>query len=799
MNNKLPVTVLLVEDNTGDVRLIQELLATVPQIKLEYVNQLADALTFLAHKPVDAVLLDLHLPDRVGLETLIEVRKRAPQIPVVVLTIADDEKLGLQAIHVGAQDYLVKGQINSREVTRSLQYAIERNRTREQLRASEERFRLLVEGVKDYAIYMMDPAGTITVWNPGGEQIHGYRTKEIIGQSHARFFTPEDIEAGLPRQLRELAIVQGEATAEGWRVRKDGSRFWANGVLTALFADDGTVLGFCQVLRDLTERKEAEETLHRFANRQAAILDALPAHIALLDSQGEILAVNQAWQRFANANVLQADDFGMGQNYLEICDRARGDCSEEAAEVAAGIRAVLRGESPEFTLEYPCHSPAEQRWFRLMVTPLYEDRSDGAVVMHINITTRKLAEEQIKFQANLLSTVGEAVIATDLEGTIIYWNDTAEQLYGWLPAEVLGRNILEVTPPESTKEQGAEIMNHLRQGQPWSGEFLVQKKDGTTFPAFVTNSAIRDASGNLIGIIGVSTDISERKQAEAALRASEARFKGLLNSAPDAMIVVNEDGEIVLTNIQVETFFGYTSEELLGETIECLLPQRFGDVHVAHRADFFTNPRLRAMGADLELYGLHKDGSEFPVEVSLSYLVVDDEIIVISAIRDITARKQLERERQELLVREQAARRQADAASHYYRSLFEYAPGCYLVLTPDDFEIVAVSDAYLRATMTTREQIFGKRLFEVFPDDPTDMWADGVKNLRASLERVKSNGVSDVMAVQRYPIRRPESQGGGFEERYWSPVNSPVPGPDGELAFIIHRVEDVTEYLKLKQ
>jgi len=133
-----------------------------------------------------------------------------------------------------------------------------------------------------------------------------------------------------------------------------------------------------------------------------------------------------------------------------------------------------------------------------------------------------------------------------------------------------------------------------------------------------------------------------------------------------------------------------------------------------------------------------------------------------------------------------------------FQTLFESAPGLYLVLTPA-LTIVAVSDSYLRATLTKRGEILGRHLFDVFPDNPDDPTATGVSNLRASLNRVVQNRCSDAMAVQKYDIRRPESDGGGFEERHWSPVNSPVLGAKGEVAYIIHHVEDVTEFIRLKQ
>jgi signal transduction histidine kinase len=133
-----------------------------------------------------------------------------------------------------------------------------------------------------------------------------------------------------------------------------------------------------------------------------------------------------------------------------------------------------------------------------------------------------------------------------------------------------------------------------------------------------------------------------------------------------------------------------------------------------------------------------------------------------------------------------------------FKALFEGAPGLYLVLTPD-LRIVAVSDAYSLATMTKRADILGRALFEVFPDNPDDPASDGVRNLNASLQRVLKFHRADAMPVQKYDIRKPEAEGGGFEVRYWSPRNSPVLGADGRLAYIIHRVEDVTEFIRLKE
>ncbi|WP_228054936.1 PAS domain-containing protein [Gloeocapsopsis crepidinum] len=144
--------------------------------------------------------------------------------------------------------------------------------------------------------------------------------------------------------------------------------------------------------------------------------------------------------------------------------------------------------------------------------------------------------------------------------------------------------------------------------------------------------------------------------------------------------------------------------------------------------------------------------------------------------------------------------RHSSIANLNYQVLFELVPGLYLVLTPDPtFTIVAASDAYLQATMTQQAEILGRGIFEVFPDNPNDPAATGVQNLRCSLEAVVQNRQTDVMAVQKYDISCPASQGNGFEERYWSAVNSPVFGTDQAIIYIIHRVEDVTEFVRLKQ
>ena len=160
------------------------------------------------------------------------------------------------------------------KVTRDL---TERRAAEEELRRSEERFRLLVQGVTDYAIYMLDPVGTITSWNPGAERFKGYKAEEILGQNFARFYSEEDRMAGLPSRALETAAREGRFEAEGWRIRKDGSRFWAHVIIDAIREADGELIGFAKITRDLTERRETQLALDeaREAIFQAQKMEAI--------------------------------------------------------------------------------------------------------------------------------------------------------------------------------------------------------------------------------------------------------------------------------------------------------------------------------------------------------------------------------------------------------------------------------------------------------------------------------------------------------------------------------------------
>jgi PAS domain S-box-containing protein len=197
---------------------------------------------------------------------------------------------------------LVEVEINSHTLTFSGRDAelvvvhdvTDRNRAEQALRESEERYRELIQGVKDYAICMLSPVGHVVSWNLGAERIKGYKAQEIIGGHFSRFYAPEDVQAGEPERALQQAIAQGRDENEGWRVRKDGSRFWANVVLTAVRDPKGELRGFSKIVRDITERRRADEALKLAEQKYRQIFEEAMIGIFQSTPDGRILSANPA-------------------------------------------------------------------------------------------------------------------------------------------------------------------------------------------------------------------------------------------------------------------------------------------------------------------------------------------------------------------------------------------------------------------------------------------------------------------------------------------------------------------------
>ncbi len=395
-----------------------------------------------------------------------------------------------------------------------------------------------------------------------------------------------------------------------------------------------------------------------------ATLDALSAHIAVLDERGVIIAANAAWRRFVAQNDFPDGGYGLGMEYLAICDAGARDGADGASEIGAAIRDILAGRGTPFVREYPCHGPHERRWFAIRISRFPGDGPIRLVIAHENVTERHLAEEQTRFQAQLLDQVPAAVIATDPAGVVTHWNAHATTLYGWTPEETLGRSAEMLTAGPADAEWGRALLARVRAGEVWAGEFPVRRKDGTSFPAYVTDSAIRDEQGRFAGVVGVSVDISDRKVAEAALREQEEQFRYLFAHNPYPMWVYDVATLAFLeVNAAAVAHYGYTREEFLAMTLADIRPCQEHDRLLA------LFPVRRGDGLVPGVWPhLTKDGRTIEVELVSRTLEYGGRPARLVVAQDVTAR--------------QFAETALVASEARYRMLLEQASDGIVVMDP---------------------------------------------------------------------------------------------------------------------
>ncbi len=348
-------------------------------------------------------------------------------------------------------------------------------------------------------------------------------------------------------------------------------------------------------------RRAQDQLRHREAARQTAILNALPANIALLDAEGVIVSVNEAWRRFAGANALLSAACAIGLNYLEICDRARGDDAAVARQTAAGIRSVLSGGLESFSLEYPCHSPAERRWFRLLVTPLTRDRPGGAVVMHLDITGEKEANERLRVSdlqiRQMTDNIRDVFFLLDADGQrMLYVSPAYEEVWG-RSCESLYANPESWTESIHPDDRAVAYENYKQSMSVGSLEFgyRIVRPDGSIRWIETRAFPIRDDTGKIIRITGVAKDVTERTLVTQELRESERRFSDILRNVELVSMTLDRDARITYCNDHLLRLSGWRHEDVIGKNwFEIFMPSEIRtDMKAVFAALLADDPEIR--------------------------------------------------------------------------------------------------------------------------------------------------------------------------------------------------------------
>lgn len=388
----------------------------------------------------------------------------------------------------------------------------------EQLRFNDERFQLLISRVKGYAIFTLDPEGRVATWNEGAQELKGWEAKEIIGQHFSKFYPQEEAgERKLERNL-EIARTEGQFEEEGWRVRKDGSRFMAKVVITPIHDVEGRLSGFAKVTRDMTEYRRIERAVKEEEARLAAVIDSAMDAVVTVDEKQRITLFNPAAERMFGCSASEV----MGRP-LDQFMPARFRSAHASHIQTFGQTNTTRRRMGQMGAIYGLRSNGEEFPIEASISQVQQGEQRMYSVILRDITERKLAEEELRQQASLLGL--GTVLVRDMESRIVFWSAGAEKLYKYSKEEALGKISHTILQTEFLVPL-PEIEEILRKNGSWEGELVHHTRDGGRLVVASQWVIYRTAEGKAIRILESNADITARKRAEEAQLRSQ-KLEGL--------------------------------------------------------------------------------------------------------------------------------------------------------------------------------------------------------------------------------------------------------------------------------
>jgi PAS domain S-box-containing protein len=420
--------------------------------------------------------------------------------------------------------------------------------------APERLFELVVASVKDYAIFMLDKGGRVATWNAGAEVIKGYSADEVVGQHISIFYTPEDLALGKPEALLAMALAEGRVEDEGWRVRKDGSRFWADVVVTPISDSGGQPRGFVKVTRDLTERKRAEDKLRQSEESLRATLYSIGDGVLATDQHGRVTRINPVAERLTGWREEEA----LARPIAEIFHIVNEDTRERAVNPIARVLedGVVVGLANHTAL---ISRDGSERPIADSGAPILDPQGKamGAVLVFRDTSEDRRAENALRqseeqLRLMIASVHDYALFMLDRVGRVASWNPGAEKITGYRPEEIVGEGFARFFTAEDV-ESGAparQLEIAAARGR-FEEEGWRVRKNGSRFWASVIIAPIRDASSRLVGFVKTTRDLTEpRKAEEERLRLAQAQEAIRLRD--DFLSIASHELKTPLTALQLQ-------------------------------------------------------------------------------------------------------------------------------------------------------------------------------------------------------------------------------------------------------